>query len=168
MSPYFPRITVDPALCQGKPCIRGLRIPVCVVLVDLAASQDAAQLLDELLRLSPAGRSHPVSGGSVEPAYLPRLGEKSGVGRRPPVSPFDVCHPGTAVGFGADRRARRKSWAGSLGDLVRPAGSLRRGPPGVRSEVGALSEGERVAPSVRFSSRELALRGSEPQSRARP
>jgi uncharacterized protein (DUF433 family) len=53
MVTHFPRITVDPAICQGKPCIRGLRIPVSVVLVHLAAGKGAAQLLDEFPELEP-------------------------------------------------------------------------------------------------------------------
>jgi len=32
----FDRITVDPAQCDGKPCIRGLRIPVHLLLRLLA------------------------------------------------------------------------------------------------------------------------------------
>ena len=28
MNPLLARITIDPALCHGKPCIRGLRYPV--------------------------------------------------------------------------------------------------------------------------------------------
>ncbi len=31
-----PRITIDPAVCHGKPCIRGLRYPVETVLEWLA------------------------------------------------------------------------------------------------------------------------------------
>ena len=31
-------ISVDPAICHGKACIRGTRIPVVVVLANLAAS----------------------------------------------------------------------------------------------------------------------------------
>lgn len=53
MSSHFPRITVNPALCQGQPCIRGLRIPVSVVLVHLAAGKGAAQVLDEFPELEP-------------------------------------------------------------------------------------------------------------------
>jgi uncharacterized protein (DUF433 family) len=30
-------ITVDPAVCHGKACMRGTRIPVAVVLANLAA-----------------------------------------------------------------------------------------------------------------------------------
>jgi uncharacterized protein (DUF433 family) len=41
------RVTVDPAVCHGKPCIRGLRYPV-EVLLDLMASgmRDDAILAD--------------------------------------------------------------------------------------------------------------------------
>lgn len=34
---YFERITVNPAVCHGKPIVRGMRWPV-VVLLDLLAS----------------------------------------------------------------------------------------------------------------------------------
>jgi uncharacterized protein (DUF433 family) len=33
------RITVDPAICTGKPCIRGLRFPVARLLGLLAAGE---------------------------------------------------------------------------------------------------------------------------------
>lgn len=32
MDPLFSRITIDPAVCHGKPCIRGLRYPVEMLL----------------------------------------------------------------------------------------------------------------------------------------
>jgi len=32
MDPLLSRITIDPAVCHGKPCIRGLRYPVEVIL----------------------------------------------------------------------------------------------------------------------------------------
>jgi uncharacterized protein (DUF433 family) len=35
----FTRITVDPAVCTGKPCIRGLRFPVSRLLGLLAAGE---------------------------------------------------------------------------------------------------------------------------------
>ena len=35
----FDRITVDPAVCGGKPCIRGLRFPVSRLLGLLAAGE---------------------------------------------------------------------------------------------------------------------------------
>jgi uncharacterized protein (DUF433 family) len=34
---YLNRVTIDPNICHGKPCIRGMRWPV-VVLLDLLAS----------------------------------------------------------------------------------------------------------------------------------
>jgi uncharacterized protein (DUF433 family) len=39
------RITVDPALCSGRPCLRGLRIRVRDVLDLLAAGADRAEVL---------------------------------------------------------------------------------------------------------------------------
>lgn len=33
----YPRIHTDPAVCHGRPCIRGTRVPVTVVLDNLAA-----------------------------------------------------------------------------------------------------------------------------------
>jgi uncharacterized protein (DUF433 family) len=38
-------ITVDPKVCHGRPCIRGTRIPVSVVLDNLAANIDVEDLL---------------------------------------------------------------------------------------------------------------------------
>jgi uncharacterized protein (DUF433 family) len=43
----FERITVDPEVMGGKPCIRGLRFPVSRLLGLLAAGQDAASILAE-------------------------------------------------------------------------------------------------------------------------
>jgi uncharacterized protein (DUF433 family) len=41
----FPRITIDPAVCTGKPCIRGLRFPVARLLGLLAAGESRAHVL---------------------------------------------------------------------------------------------------------------------------
>jgi len=41
----FKRITVDPNVCTGKPCIRGLRFPVSRVLGLLAAGEEKAAIL---------------------------------------------------------------------------------------------------------------------------
>lgn len=43
----FPRITVDAAVCFGKPTIRGMRIRVSDVLEMLAAGQTPEQILAE-------------------------------------------------------------------------------------------------------------------------
>lgn len=45
MNDLFSRITINPELCHGKPCIRGLRYPVEMVL-DLLSS---GMLMDEIL-----------------------------------------------------------------------------------------------------------------------
>jgi len=41
----FERITVDPAVCTGKPCIRGLRFPVARMLRLLAAGETREKIL---------------------------------------------------------------------------------------------------------------------------
>jgi uncharacterized protein (DUF433 family) len=45
----FPRITVDPAVMTGKPCIRGLRVTVGMILGNLGAGAS----IDELLAAYP-------------------------------------------------------------------------------------------------------------------
>jgi uncharacterized protein (DUF433 family) len=39
------RITVDPAVCTGKPCIRGLRFPVARLLGLLASGETREKIL---------------------------------------------------------------------------------------------------------------------------
>jgi uncharacterized protein (DUF433 family) len=41
------RITIDPAICHGKPCIRGLRYPVESVLEWLAGGMTVEEILDD-------------------------------------------------------------------------------------------------------------------------
>jgi uncharacterized protein (DUF433 family) len=41
----FERITVDPNICTGKPCIRGLRFPVSRLLGLLAAGETKETIL---------------------------------------------------------------------------------------------------------------------------
>lgn len=41
------RITIDPEVCHGKPCIRGLRYPVEDVLGWLAAGMSRAEILSD-------------------------------------------------------------------------------------------------------------------------
>ena len=40
-------ITVDPAICHGKPCVRGLRYPVENVLEWLASGMTTEQILED-------------------------------------------------------------------------------------------------------------------------
>ena len=44
---FLNRITVDPAVCHGKPCIRGMRWPVEVVLDLLGSGMTIVDILDE-------------------------------------------------------------------------------------------------------------------------
>lgn len=39
------RITLDPAICHGKPCIRGLRYPVETILELLSAGMSTEEIL---------------------------------------------------------------------------------------------------------------------------
>jgi uncharacterized protein (DUF433 family) len=45
------RITIDPLVCGGQPCVRGLRIPVSVVLKHLAAGRTSADIVIEFPEL---------------------------------------------------------------------------------------------------------------------
>jgi len=47
-------ITVDPAVCHGQACIKGTRIMVSVVLDNLAAGVQTAELLQSYPALTPA------------------------------------------------------------------------------------------------------------------
>lgn len=50
----FERITVDPAVCTGKPCIRGLRFPVSRLLGLMAAGETKESILKAYPYLEPA------------------------------------------------------------------------------------------------------------------
>lgn len=41
------RITVDPGICHGKPCIRGLRYPVETLLELMSSGMSTSQILDD-------------------------------------------------------------------------------------------------------------------------
>jgi uncharacterized protein (DUF433 family) len=47
------RITNDPAICHGQACISGTRIPVAVVLDNLAAGLSSEEILVEYPGLQP-------------------------------------------------------------------------------------------------------------------
>lgn len=50
--PDFERITVDPKVCFGKPCIRGTRMPVSSVLSYLSSGMTIEEMLKEFDRLT--------------------------------------------------------------------------------------------------------------------
>lgn len=45
MSPLLARISIDPRVCFGKPCIRGTRIWVSLILDFLASGESEEQIL---------------------------------------------------------------------------------------------------------------------------
>lgn len=45
--PVFPRITLNPEICTGKPCIRGMRFPVSTLLGYLAGGMSMDELLND-------------------------------------------------------------------------------------------------------------------------
>jgi len=49
----FQRITVDPNVCTGKPCIRGLRFPVSRLLGLLASGETREAILNAYPYLEP-------------------------------------------------------------------------------------------------------------------
>ena len=47
------RITLDPEVCHGKPCIRGLRYPVETMLELLSSGMTSAEILEDYDDLEP-------------------------------------------------------------------------------------------------------------------
>ncbi len=41
------RITIDPSICHGKPCVRGMRWPVEVILDMLSSGMTVKEILDD-------------------------------------------------------------------------------------------------------------------------
>ena len=52
MNPLLERISVDPNVCFGKPCIRGTRIWVSLILDFLASGTTMEELLEEYPQLT--------------------------------------------------------------------------------------------------------------------
>ena len=48
MNALLERIRIDPNICFGKPCIRGTRIWVSLILDQLAAGSTSGEVLSEL------------------------------------------------------------------------------------------------------------------------
>jgi len=51
MNPLLQRISIDPGICGGKPCIKGTRIWVSLILDFLAEGMSEAELLAEYPQL---------------------------------------------------------------------------------------------------------------------
>src|ERR1019366_5430634 len=73
------RITIDPAVCTGKPCIRGLRFPVARLLGLMAAGETR----DAILKTYPY-----IESGDIDDAlrYAAFLAEDETVELLPPIS----------------------------------------------------------------------------------
>lgn len=52
MNPLLRRIAIDPEVCGGRPCIRGTRIWVSLILDFLASGMSSQELLDEYPQLA--------------------------------------------------------------------------------------------------------------------
>lgn len=50
---HLDRITVDPEVCGGRPCVRGLRVRVKDVLELLAAGNSPGEILEDFPYLEP-------------------------------------------------------------------------------------------------------------------
>jgi hypothetical protein len=59
MSPLLERITVDPNVCHGQPCVKGTRIMVWLILNFLANGDSVEDILPHT-RASPEKTSGPV------------------------------------------------------------------------------------------------------------
>jgi uncharacterized protein (DUF433 family) len=47
MNKLLNRITIDPEICHGKPCIRGMRWPVEIIIDMLGAGMTTEQILED-------------------------------------------------------------------------------------------------------------------------
>lgn len=52
MNPLLKRISIDPSICFGKPCIRGTRIWVSLILDFLANGMSIEEILTEYPQLT--------------------------------------------------------------------------------------------------------------------
>ena len=52
MNPLLQRISIDPNICFGKPCIRGTRIWVSLILDFLANGMSVEEILEEYPQLT--------------------------------------------------------------------------------------------------------------------
>lgn len=52
INPLIDRISVDPAVCAGKPCIKGTRIYIAIILDGLAEGLTPEQVIDHYPQLT--------------------------------------------------------------------------------------------------------------------
>ncbi len=68
----FERITIDPQYMGGAPCVRGLRIPVTVVVGLLEEGLSSQEILDDYLDLEPEDLVQAVEFAAAHPGITAR------------------------------------------------------------------------------------------------
>jgi uncharacterized protein (DUF433 family) len=48
---WYPTVTIDPAVCNGKPCVRGIRYPVETLLQLLSSGMTTKEILADYQEL---------------------------------------------------------------------------------------------------------------------
>ena len=71
----FNRITIDPNKCFGKPCVRGLRIPVSSILTYLSSGMTVEAILQEWPELEPEDISEALgyAASAMEESIIPKV-----------------------------------------------------------------------------------------------
>ncbi len=71
--PQFPRFIMNPAVCTGKPCIRGIRFPVATLLGYLAGGMSQEDLIQDFPFLEKADILEALAFAalSMDEQYLP-------------------------------------------------------------------------------------------------
>ena len=82
------RITVNPAVCQGQPTIRGLRITVAFLLKQFAAGMTPAEILKAYPELEP-GDLTTFKNPNAQPTRLPGEAMEHRMGVGDPIGPAE-------------------------------------------------------------------------------
>jgi uncharacterized protein (DUF433 family) len=71
--PNYPRITMNPEVCSGKPCIRGIRFPVTTLLGYLAGGMTIEEVLLEFpfLEREDVTEAFAFAASAMDATYLP-------------------------------------------------------------------------------------------------
>jgi uncharacterized protein (DUF433 family) len=71
--PQYPRITINPEICSGKPCIRGMRFPVTTLLGYLAGGMTIDQILGDFsfLEMDDVLQAFGFAASAMDENYLP-------------------------------------------------------------------------------------------------
>lgn len=106
MDPLLSRITIDPAVCHGKPCVRGLRYPVETLLELLSSGMTVDEVLadyedlerEDLLAALAYGAKvvRTLSVDEEEQRAIRRVGLRNAAGRmQEPAAEHATAEPGS-------------------------------------------------------------------------